>query len=116
MTVLSFDHAGTVDPAGFRPPPVADGDGAAEEFPRQLQIHKLPRRGDGGGGGGIGAAPLYGLAKRMLAAGRSVQVVLGFRSKEDAFYLEEFAALGAVPFQEKEPRMSRSYASANSRP
>ena len=45
-------------------------------------------------GGGIGAAPLYGLAKRMLAAGRSVQVVLGFRSKEDAFYLEEFAALG----------------------
>ena len=46
-------------------------------------------------GGGIGIAPLYGLAKRMLAAGRSVQVVLGFRSKEDAFYLEEFAALGA---------------------
>ena len=46
-------------------------------------------------GGGIGSAPLYGLAKRMLAAGRSVQVVLGFRSKEDAFYLEEFAALGA---------------------
>ncbi len=45
-------------------------------------------------GGGIGIAPLYGLAKRMLAAGRSVQVVLGFRSKEDAFYLEEFAALG----------------------
>ena len=45
-------------------------------------------------GGGIGSAPLYGLAKRMLAAGRSVQVVLGFRSKEDAFYLEEFAALG----------------------
>ena len=46
-------------------------------------------------GGGIGAAPLYGLAKRMLAAGRSVPAVLGFRSKEDAFYLEEFAALGA---------------------
>lgn len=46
-------------------------------------------------GGGIGIAPLYGLAKRMLAAGRSVPVVLGFRSKEDAFYLEEFAALGA---------------------
>ena len=46
-------------------------------------------------GGGIGIAPLYGLAKRMLAAGRSFRVVLGFRSKEDAFYLEEFAALGA---------------------
>nr|WP_325229446.1 dihydroorotate dehydrogenase electron transfer subunit [uncultured Oscillibacter sp.] len=46
-------------------------------------------------GGGIGIAPLYGLAKRMLAAGRRVPAVLGFRSKEDAFYLEEFAALGA---------------------
>ena len=45
-------------------------------------------------GGGIGAAPLYGLAKRMAAAGRAAAVVLGFRSAEDAFYLEEFAALG----------------------
>ena len=46
-------------------------------------------------GGGIGIAPLYGLAKRMLAAGRKPTLILGFRSKEDAFYLEEFAALGA---------------------
>lgn len=46
-------------------------------------------------GGGIGVAPLYGLAKRMLAAGKNFRVVLGFRSREDAFYLEEFAALGA---------------------
>ena len=46
-------------------------------------------------GGGIGVAPLYGLAKRMLAAGKTFRVVLGFRSGEDAFYLEEFAALGA---------------------
>lgn len=45
-------------------------------------------------GGGIGAAPLYGLAKRMIAAGQRPAVVLGFRSKEDAFYREEFAALG----------------------
>lgn len=46
-------------------------------------------------GGGIGAAPLYGLAKRMIAAGRRPRAVLGFRSKADAFYREEFAALGA---------------------
>jgi len=46
-------------------------------------------------GGGIGAAPLYGLAKRMLEAGQTPTVVLGFRTKADAFYLEEFAALGA---------------------
>ena len=45
-------------------------------------------------GGGIGLAPLYGLATRALAAGRRPPAVLGFRSKEDAFYLEEFAALG----------------------
>lgn len=45
-------------------------------------------------GGGIGIAPLYGLAKRMRAAGRRPMAVLGFRSKADAFYLEEFAALG----------------------
>lgn len=45
-------------------------------------------------GGGIGAAPLYGLAKRMVEAGQRPTAVLGFRSKEDAFYLEEFSALG----------------------
>jgi len=45
-------------------------------------------------GGGIGAAPLYGLARRLLARGAAPVAVLGFRAKEDAFYLEEFAALG----------------------
>ena len=45
-------------------------------------------------GGGIGIAPLYGLAKRMLASGQRPAAVLGFRSEQDAFYLEEFAALG----------------------
>lgn len=45
-------------------------------------------------GGGIGLAPLYGLAKRLMASGRAPTVVLGFRSKADAFYLDKFAALG----------------------
>ncbi len=45
-------------------------------------------------GGGIGIAPLYGLAKRMLENGQSPRAVLGFRSRADSFYLEEFAALG----------------------
>ena len=45
-------------------------------------------------GGGIGIAPLYGLAQRMLAYGKHPTVVLGFRTAADAFYLEEFAALG----------------------
>lgn len=45
-------------------------------------------------GGGIGIAPLYGLAQRMIAAGGTPTVALGFRSGRDAFYLEEFSALG----------------------
>lgn len=45
-------------------------------------------------GGGIGTAPMYGLAQRLLDQGRAPTVVLGFRSGKDVFYLEEFAALG----------------------
>ncbi len=45
-------------------------------------------------GGGIGIAPLYGLARRMLEQGIHPTVVLGFRTADDAFYLEEFTALG----------------------
>ena len=46
-------------------------------------------------GGGIGIAPLYGLAQRMLEAGMRPTVALGFRTGKDAFYLEEFASLGS---------------------
>lgn len=45
-------------------------------------------------GGGIGAAPLYGLAKRLLAAGKTPVAALGFHTAEDVFYEEEFNALG----------------------
>ena len=45
-------------------------------------------------GGGIGIAPLYGLARRMLERGQNPTIALGFRTGKDAFYLEEFAALG----------------------
>ena len=49
-------------------------------------------------GGGIGVAPLYGLARRMAGEGRTPTVVLGFRSGEDAFYREAFAALCAAVY------------------
>jgi len=49
-------------------------------------------------GGGVGVAPLYGLAKWMVKQGRRPAVVLGFRSKADAFYVEEFASLGCDVF------------------
>lgn len=46
-------------------------------------------------GGGIGIAPLYGLAARMSAPPR---VVLGFRNKDDSFYVDRFRALGCEVF------------------
>ena len=45
-------------------------------------------------GGGIGAAPLFGLSKRLLAAGKTPVAVLGFNTAEDVFYENEFKALG----------------------
>ena len=45
-------------------------------------------------GGGIGAAPLYGLAKKLLAAGKTPTAVLGFNTAAEVFYEEEFKALG----------------------
>ena len=45
-------------------------------------------------GGGIGIAPLYGLAQRMLERGQTPTVALGFRTEKDVYYLEEFAKLG----------------------
>ena len=46
-------------------------------------------------GGGVGVPPLYMLAKQLIAAGKAVSVVLGFNTKEEIFYEEEFKALGA---------------------
>ena len=45
-------------------------------------------------GGHIGTAPLFGLAKRLLAAGKTPVAVLGFNTAEDVFYENEFKALG----------------------
>lgn len=49
-------------------------------------------------GGGVGAAPLFGLAGRMRQRGVTPTVALGFRTAEDAFYLEEFTGLGCRLF------------------
>ena len=49
-------------------------------------------------GGGIGIAPLYGLAQRLLERGITPTVALGFRSEKDVFYLQEFMALGCPVF------------------
>ena len=45
-------------------------------------------------GGGVGVPPLYMLAKQLIAAGKTVSVVLGFNKASEVFYAEEFKALG----------------------
>ncbi len=47
-------------------------------------------------GGGVGVPPLYGLCKRLIAAGKAPTVVLGFNTQGDMFYESEFRALGAA--------------------
>ncbi len=49
-------------------------------------------------GGGVGVPPLYMLAKQLIAEGKSVTVILGFRSARDVFYKDEFEELGAKVF------------------
>ena len=46
-------------------------------------------------GGGVGVPPMYMLAKKLIAEGKKVSVVLGFNTKDEIFYENEFKALGA---------------------
>ena len=45
-------------------------------------------------GGGVGVPPMYLLAKRLVAEGKTPAVILGFNKQEEIFYEEEFKALG----------------------
>lgn len=45
-------------------------------------------------GGGLGAAPLYLLAKELLAAGRKATAVLGFNKADEICLVDELKALG----------------------
>jgi len=45
-------------------------------------------------GGGVGVPPLYMLAKQLRSEGKTVSVVLGFNTKDEIFYENEFKALG----------------------
>ena len=45
-------------------------------------------------GGGVGVPPMYNLAKKLVAIGKSVSVILGFNTASEIFYEEEFKALG----------------------
>ena len=45
-------------------------------------------------GGGVGVPPMYNLAKKLIAEGKKVSVILGFNTKTEIFYEEEFKKLG----------------------
>ena len=45
-------------------------------------------------GGGVGVPPMYNLAKALIADGQKPTVVLGFNTKSEIFYEDEFKALG----------------------
>ena len=47
-------------------------------------------------GGGVGVPPMYNLAKKLIAAGKEVHVILGFNTASEIFYEEEFKALGCT--------------------
>ena len=47
-------------------------------------------------GGGVGVPPLYMLAKKLIAEGKRVRVILGFNTAAEVFYEDEFRALGAA--------------------
>ena len=45
-------------------------------------------------GGGVGVPPMYNLAKKLIADGKKVSVILGFNTNSEIFYEEEFQKLG----------------------
>ena len=45
-------------------------------------------------GGGVGVPPLYMLARQLREQGKTVSVVLGFNTKDEVFYEQEFKDLG----------------------
>ena len=47
-------------------------------------------------GGGVGVPPMYNLAKKLLEQDRKVTVILGFNTKNEIFYEEEFKNLGCT--------------------
>ena len=44
-------------------------------------------------GGGVGIPPMYMLARQLREMGKTVRVILGFNTKDEVFYEEEFRAL-----------------------
>ncbi len=46
-------------------------------------------------GGGVGLPPMYRLCRDLTASGKTVTAILGFNTREEIFYEDEFRTLGA---------------------
>lgn len=46
-------------------------------------------------GGGVGVPPMYNLCKKLIFEGKNPTAVLGFNTKDEIFYEDEFKKLGA---------------------
>ncbi len=70
-------------------------------------------------GGGVGTPPMYGLAKKLVREGKSVNVIIGFNTAADVFYAEEFDKLndlyefGCEGFIGEKPQVKVYVATAN---
>lgn len=49
-------------------------------------------------GGGVGVPPMYNLAKKLIAMGKEVSVILGFNTASEIFCEQEFKALGCKTY------------------
>ncbi|MBQ7399592.1 MAG: dihydroorotate dehydrogenase electron transfer subunit [Clostridia bacterium] len=45
-------------------------------------------------GGGVGVPPMFYLAKKLLSAGKTVSMIMGFNKESEVFAKEDFEALG----------------------
>ncbi len=45
-------------------------------------------------GGGVGVPPMFLLAKKLISEGKQVSVILGFNTKSEIFYEQEFKNIG----------------------
>lgn len=88
---------------------VGEGTKAMSELPVGAKLDLLTGLGNGFSeslecvrpallGGGIGCAPLYNLAKKLLARGVKPVVILGFNSAKDVVAKEMFEALGVETY------------------
>lgn len=70
-------------------------------------------------GGGVGVPPLFGLARRLVAAGKPVDVILGFNTVSDVFCVSEFEELndmydfGCEGFEGERPEVKVHLATAD---